>query len=236
MRHRLAVFLAAAALAAAAPASAEVRLTIADGKVSLSAHDATLSQIMAEWARVGQTRVVNADRVAGGLLNIELTDTPEAQALDILLRNAGAYLLAPRRSASPSGTASVYDRVVIFAVSSAPRSAVPPPVQTVAPPPVFPQPRIVPPRQAEASEDPTGQPGQPGQPAPPVAAPPAPAPPQRPPSFTTFPAAAEAPPTPAQGTTFPGMLTAPAGSRTPGMIVPAPQQSAPSGTDQNRPQ
>ena len=45
------------------PAAADVTVTIADGHVSISAANATVRQILTEWARVGQTRIVNLDRV-----------------------------------------------------------------------------------------------------------------------------------------------------------------------------
>ena len=57
-----AVFATVTLLAPAA--SADVRLTIHNGQVNLSATDATVRQILAEWARVGQTTIVNADRMA----------------------------------------------------------------------------------------------------------------------------------------------------------------------------
>ena len=49
------------------------------------AKDATVRQILAEWARVGQTKIVNVERIPGGPLTLELNNVPEAQALDILL-------------------------------------------------------------------------------------------------------------------------------------------------------
>src|SRR4051812_39400480 len=52
--------------AAAVPlASAEVQVSLVDGKVTIVAKDATVRQIMAEWARVGQTKIVNVDRIPG---------------------------------------------------------------------------------------------------------------------------------------------------------------------------
>ena len=57
------------------------------GRVTLVAKNATIRQILAEWERVGQTKVVNGDRLPGGLLNLELTNMPEQQALDIILRS-----------------------------------------------------------------------------------------------------------------------------------------------------
>ena len=67
-----------------------------NGRVTLVATDATVRQILAEWARVGQTKIVNVERIPGGPLTLELTDVPEAQALDILLRSVSGYIAAPR--------------------------------------------------------------------------------------------------------------------------------------------
>lgn len=130
----------AGALLWSSVASAQVRLTMSDGQVSLSAQNATLSQILAEWARVGQTRVVNAERAPGAPLTIELTDVPEAQALDIILRSASGYLLAPR--ANPVASASRFDRILIVPASSATGAAATPGV--ASPAPSFVQPRFSP--------------------------------------------------------------------------------------------
>ena len=35
-------------------------------------------QILAEWSRIGQTRVVNGDKVPGGPLTLQFVDMPEA--------------------------------------------------------------------------------------------------------------------------------------------------------------
>src|SRR5262245_25351733 len=88
------VTIALGAILLAAPVSAEVQVTIADGAVTLSAKNATVSQILAEWAKVGQTRIINGERVTGLPLTLELTKVPEAQALDIILRSVGGYVLA----------------------------------------------------------------------------------------------------------------------------------------------
>ena len=90
----------------ATPARAEVHLTIHDGLVSLSARDATLRQILVEWARVGQTNIVNAERVPGPPISLELTDVPEERALGIVLRSISGYVAAPR----PATTGGPSDR------------------------------------------------------------------------------------------------------------------------------
>jgi hypothetical protein len=97
----------------AAPSFAgQVTLVIRGGLVTLEAKDATLREIFAEWARVGRTQVVNAERVPAGPLTVQLTDVPERQALDTLLRSAAGFLAVPR--AVPEASASMYDRIVLM--------------------------------------------------------------------------------------------------------------------------
>lgn len=107
---------AAATLVAFAVASpcwaGQVKLEIHDGLVTLSAKDASVREVLAEWSRVGQTRIVNAERVPGGLLNLELNGVPEARALDTILRSAAGYMAAPRVVRVATG--SVYDRIMVM--------------------------------------------------------------------------------------------------------------------------
>lgn len=219
----------AAVLLAASNASADVRVTIQDGLVSVVATDATVRQIIAEWARVGQAQVVNGDRIPGGPISLELTNVPEAQALDTLLRSAAGYLAAPRAQAASH--LSRFDRIVVMPTSSAPRNTV------ASAPPVFQQPQFAQPAPLEAAEEPDDE-----RPAPNVAAP---VPNPRGPVFNAFP-----PPqvvTPQNGTpatTAVPQVGGPAvqqqvpvqtqpspyptnpfgGVAVPGMMVPAPQQ------------
>lgn len=121
--------LSLAAMLSASAASADVQLAMQNGRVSIVAKDATVRQILAEWARVGQTTIVNAERVPGGPLTLELTNVPESQALEILLRSLSGYITAPR----PAGAAdlSSFDRIIIMptvAAARQPASAAPPPV------------------------------------------------------------------------------------------------------------
>jgi hypothetical protein len=84
----------------ASPALAgQVKLDIRDGLITLSAKDATLREILTEWARVGQTKVLNAERAPSTPLTIELNGVPEAVALKTLLRSAAGYVAAPKTAA-----------------------------------------------------------------------------------------------------------------------------------------
>ena len=97
----------------ASPSSAgQVRLEIRDGLVTLVAKDASLREILAEWARVGQTRIVNAESVADVPMTVQLTGVPERQALETLLRSAAGFVAAPRAVLQASG--SIYDRIMLM--------------------------------------------------------------------------------------------------------------------------
>jgi len=217
MRLNIPAALVAAVLLAPCDAGADVTVTISNGTVSVSAQDATIRQILTEWARVGQTRIVNIDRVSGPPISIELTNVPEAQALDTLLRAVSGYLAAPRAAAVAN--ASAYDRIFILPTSAGtpPRSgaSAAPGAQAFAPPP------FQPPQDDQSSDDEPQQ-----RPAPPVLQNP-----PRGPAFNTFPRSPVQPPpqqplvAPQDGQPngFPAP-TAPAGVSTPGMVVPSPQQ------------
>ncbi len=209
-----------ALLLAASTASAEVHVSIHDGLVTIIAKDATIRQIIAEWARVGQAKVVNAERIPGGPTTLELTNVPEAQVLDTLLRSAAGYLAAPR--AVMASNLSRFDRVVVMPTSNAPRNPVP------APQPAFQQPQFAQPVDDDVDGD---------EPAPNVVMPPTPN--GRGPIFNTFPQPQVVNPqtgVPVQmpypqpqeqetPTTYPATPTAPFGGvAVPGMVVPTPQQ------------
>jgi hypothetical protein len=112
---------AALACGLSAPASAQnqnLKLTMQDGRVTLIADNVPLRQILQEWARIGQATVVNADKLIGPPLTIQLVNAAERDVLDILLRSAAGYIAAPR-PALVAG-ASIYDRVTIMATSRPP--------------------------------------------------------------------------------------------------------------------
>jgi hypothetical protein len=109
-------------LALPGPARAgEVKLSIRDGRVTLSAQDASLRQILLEWERVGGTRVFNRDRVPATALTLELTDVPEPQALATVLRSIAGYVTAVRLD--PAGGASRYSRIILMPGEAAPVAA-----------------------------------------------------------------------------------------------------------------
>lgn len=216
-------------LLAVSIAAADVRLTLQDGRVSMVAQNVTVRQILTEWARIGQTRIVNLDRIPGGLVSLEFTNIPEQQVLEVLLRSVSGYMLAPREVPAPN--LSRFDRIIVMPTSVAPRAV------TALPPPVF-----QPPPQPDNSDNEPTQGG-------PRLGPP------RGPVFTTFPqpqlvdpsqAVSETPEAlPPQLSTMPGVIPgsssspsgAPAGgSARPGEIIqPPPQPGRQPGAPPNRP-
>ncbi len=109
----------ALALAVASSVWAQpLTLEIRDGLVSLSATNVPVRQVLAEWAKVGGTRIVGAERVTGAPLTLRLERVPEAKALDIVLRGAAGYMAAARPAAGVGG--SMYDRILVLATSTPP--------------------------------------------------------------------------------------------------------------------
>jgi len=109
----------ALALLIALPASAQqLSLEIRDGLVTLQATNVSVRQVLAEWTRVGGTRVVGGDRVTGPPLTLSLEGVPEAKALDIVLRGAAGYVAAAR--SVPGSGRSSYDRILVLATSTPP--------------------------------------------------------------------------------------------------------------------
>lgn len=114
----------------AAATAGELKLTIDKGLVTLLAQDVPLSAIMAEWARIGQTRVINGEKILTPV-SLQLVQVPERKALDILLRSASGYMLAERTA--PITNASAFDRIMILPTSHAPVNTAP----VNVPPPAF---------------------------------------------------------------------------------------------------
>lgn len=224
---RASAFGLAAWLATGAPAFAEVQLSIQDGRVTTVAKDATLRQILAEWARVGQTKMVNVERVTGAPMTLQLTNVPEQEALDVLLRSVSGFLAAPRPTAARN--LSRFDRIMVMSPSVAPRAGAAP-AAAVAPAPAFQTspfapPPGMPPAEYEADDQ---------RQTPTVTLPP-----PRGPVFSTFPApqianpdtqgasSTDTPTSPTPTMSFPGgpQPSVPfGGAPRPGMVVPGPAQ------------
>ena len=119
---------------ASVAAAGELKLTLSNGRATLIAQDVPLRQILDEWARVGQTTIVNGDKLTGPPLTLQLVDRPEREVLDLILRSASGYIAAQRPI--NLAAASQFDKVMILPVSRGPVGVVSaPPSQFRQPPP-----------------------------------------------------------------------------------------------------
>jgi hypothetical protein len=117
-------------LVAAPAAGQQLKLSFGEGGlVSLDATSVPVRQILNEWAKVGGTKVIGVDRVAGAPLTIKLIDVPEAQALEVILRSVAGYMAAPRSTGTGG---SRYDRILVMATSSTPAPAAATPTNGLA--------------------------------------------------------------------------------------------------------
>jgi hypothetical protein len=93
-------------------AAGTLKIDIHNGLVTLEAQDVTVREILAEWARIGRTRIENREQVGGAPVTLTLKDVPEQNALAILLRSVSGYIAAPRPT--PMADASIYDVVYVL--------------------------------------------------------------------------------------------------------------------------
>ena len=123
MKHLLLALLALLYAASSSEAQA-LELSIQDGRVTLTAQDVTIRQILTEWARVGKTRIINVERLGGTPVTLRLEGVPERQALDIVLRTIPGYIAAPRETIL--GNASMYHTILIMPTTTAVAVRTPP--------------------------------------------------------------------------------------------------------------
>ena len=205
----LAAFLLVASPSAAS--AGELKLTLNNGRATVIATDVPLSQILAEWARVGRTTIVNGEKLTGPPVTLTLENVPEREALDVLLRSASGYIVAGRQDMVAG--ASAFDRILIMPTSRAPAAS----AINVSTPPRFPnanRPMPQPIAEPDVDEDP---------PVGPVMGPEGPLPPDMPQMQPGYPPGPpNAPTTPLGTAPRPGMPTA-----APGRPHPYPTMTGP---------
>ena len=108
----------------------DLRLTFQNGRVTLVARDVPLREILAEWERVGGTRVVNRDAVPAAPVTLDLSDVPEARALAILLQQAAGYFASERTTLAEAS--SRFTRIVIMPGAERLAAALPAPAPAPA--------------------------------------------------------------------------------------------------------
>lgn len=240
MRRTLLTVALAISFAAPALAQQPLKLSFQDGRVTVDATSVPVRTILDEWAKIGGTKVVGAERISGSPVTVKLVNITEAQALETILRSVAGYMAAPR-SGGTTGP-SIYDRILVMATTSAPATA----SAATSPSPAQPNAfagiqRFVPPRprpdqnEPDEIEEPDENP-----PSPPVFTFPQPGQQNgfpQPGTFTNAPPSVTLPgmqvPAPSTITInpaqqgAPGQPTLPVGVAQPGMMVPAPRPARP---------
>jgi hypothetical protein len=105
---------------APSPSPGGVSLTIRDGLVTLKADQASIRQILAEWERQGQMKVVGAEKITAAPVTLTFKDVPEKMALDIVMRGIPGYMAIDRTTAAAGVSASRFDRLVVMARATTP--------------------------------------------------------------------------------------------------------------------
>lgn len=231
MRRTLLTVALAALVAVPAAAQQPLKLSFQNGRVSIDATSVPVRTILGEWAKIGGTKVVGAERIAGAPVTVKLVNVTEAQALETILRSVAGYMAAPRTAATTGP--SMYDRILVMATTSAPAVAANRPAP--APSNAFAgTQRFIPPRPPQRNEDEEKQeveePDE-NPPNPPVFTFPQPGQPNGQPMMFQPGQGMQPGMNPPQAITInPAQVapTAPIGVAQPGMMVPAPPQSPPS--------
>lgn len=237
MRRTLLTVALAISLAAPAVAQQPLKLSFQDGRVTVDATAVPVRTILSEWAKIGGTQVVGAERITGSPVTVKLVNVTEAQALETILRSVAGYMAAPRNGGTTGP--SMYDRILVMATTSAPAAA----SAATRPAPAQPNAfagtqRFVPPRQRPEQTEPDEIEEQDeNPPSPPVFTFPQQNGFPQPGAFTNAPQSVSQPgmPVPSPSTITinpaqqgaPGRPAMPVGVSQPGMMVPAPQPAPP---------
>jgi hypothetical protein len=103
------VFMASYVAAQSTPVSIQFQ----NGNVTLrTTARMPLRTVLQEWARVGRTKIVNAEGVTGQVDQLELVNVPEQKALAVLLRDISGYAVGARADASSGG--AQFDRIMLM--------------------------------------------------------------------------------------------------------------------------
>ncbi len=117
------IALAALLVLPAISSAQDLKLTLDGGRATLVAHNVSLRQILAEWERVGQTKIPNRDRMPESLVTLNLVDVPEASALSTLLRSGSGYMAVARTTPIPN--TSNFRAVLLMAAAPKPAAGLP---------------------------------------------------------------------------------------------------------------
>jgi len=106
------------------PPSTERKLELkfdGNGYATLVAQNVSVSEIFGEWARIGKTKIANAEKLPGGLITVQFDSTEERKLIDALVRLSkakGAGWIAATRHVDAPAAPSRIDVINIMPSSS----------------------------------------------------------------------------------------------------------------------
>jgi hypothetical protein len=137
-----------------------------NGFANLVAQNVSVGEVFAEWARVGGTKITNAEKLPGGRISVKFDNFPEAELVKSLVRLSRAQgagsIAVPRLVDAPPMPSRL--QTISILPSSSPTNSY---VTTSTPPPIYPQGTIednteLPPVLPPAGVGPAAQTPQPG--------------------------------------------------------------------------
>jgi len=92
------------------PASTERKLVLTfdgNGFATLTAQNVTVAEVFAEWARVGGSKITNAERLPRNPISVQFVNTPEAKLVEALVlrlskAQGAGFIVAPRLADAPA--------------------------------------------------------------------------------------------------------------------------------------
>jgi hypothetical protein len=108
--------LAGALIATAHVASARqaqpVEIAVSAGRVTLSAADVPVADVLAAWTRAGHAQLTGAEYLGARRITIHITDADEGSALQAIVGSPGWYTTVARQA--PAASDSIFQRIAIL--------------------------------------------------------------------------------------------------------------------------
>jgi hypothetical protein len=104
--------------AAAALQDPPVQVVVSAGRVSVSATDALVADVLTAWARAGDFEVRGADHLGARRISIRLTNSDESATLSAIVGSPGWYTTVARDTPL-SASESTFRRIVILPAAAA---------------------------------------------------------------------------------------------------------------------
>jgi hypothetical protein len=94
-----------------------VQLTLSGGRISLSASDARVADVVTRWAQEGHAQLAGVEYLGARRITIRLSSTSEADALKAIVGSPNWYTTVARDT--PAASESTFERITILPAAAA---------------------------------------------------------------------------------------------------------------------